>query len=494
MRGQRALHVAASSTTGGIDVNNQIEQQDIQNLEELYREADYWHVNTGGTTIHAKRMPGRYRTLKWISMTTWLIFFLGPYLRWHGQQAILFDIPHRQFHLFSVTVLPQDVWMLAMVLLFFALLLAAVTSIAGRVYCGYFCFQTVWTDIFTWIEEKLEGNANNRVKLDKAPWNAYKIRVKIIKHTLWLGIGIFTGITFTLWFDDAFQLWKAYFTLQAPMMAWGTVAIFTFFTHLFAGHMREQVCFWLCPYARIQGVMADRETILPTYDFARGEPRGKLKKSSDLEKHNQGDCIDCKQCIAVCPTGIDIRRGQQEGCITCALCLDACDAVMDKIQRPRGLIRYASLDEIEGKPFIPLYKRPRVIVYFAIMIAAIAGIIYGLATLESIELKVLHERQPLFVTQSDGSIQNKYELKILNKTGKDMQLSLNVTGHDDLTMSGVEKILSAPHGHVSAYTLFLRIPGDKLKQERIPVIIRAEDVDNPQYHTQYKSMFFGPKK
>ncbi|WP_455219288.1 cytochrome c oxidase accessory protein CcoG [Kaarinaea lacus] len=475
-------------------MTNQTEQLDTQQLEDIYREADYWHVNTGGKTIHAKRMPGRYRTLKWIAMSTWLIYFLGPYLRWDGKQAILLDIPGRQFHIFNITILPQDVWMLAMVLLFFALLLAAVTSIAGRVYCGYFCFQTVWTDIFTWIEYKLEGKVNQRVKLDHTPWNASKIRIKVTKHIIWLLIGVFTGITFTLWFADAFELWQAYLTLQAPLIAWGTVGVFAFFTHLFAGHMREQVCFWLCPYARIQGVMADRETVLPTYDFSRGEPRGKLKKGISIEDAGHGDCIDCKQCVTVCPTGIDIRRGQQEGCITCALCLDACDAIMDKIKRPRGLIRYASLDEIEGKPFIPLYKRPRVIVYFSIMLLAVAGIIYGLATLGSLELKVLHERQPLFVMQSDGSVQNKYELKILNKTEKDMQVSLEVSGHDHLQLVDAEETLSAHQGKVSAYTIFLRIPGDKLQAERIPVTIRLQDIDNPEFYTEYESMFFGPKR
>ncbi|WP_455207600.1 cytochrome c oxidase accessory protein CcoG [Kaarinaea lacus] len=475
-------------------MNNQTEQLDTQHLEDLYREADYWHVNTGDETIHAKRMPGRYRTYKWIAMTTWLVFFLGPYLRWGERQAILFDIPNRQFHIFNVNILPQDVWMLAMVLLFFALLLAAVTSVAGRVYCGYFCFQTVWTDIFTWIEEKLEGVANKRMKLDHAPWNAAKIRVKVFKHSIWLLIGIFTGISFTLWFADAFELWHAYLTLQAPLIAWITVAIFAFFTHLFAGHMREQVCFWLCPYARIQGVMVDRTTVLPTYDFSRGEPRGKLKKGGDAAKTTLGDCIDCKQCVAVCPTGIDIRRGQQEGCITCALCLDACDAVMDKINRPRGLIRYASLDEIEGKPVVSLIKRPRVIVYVSIMLLSIAGIIYGLATLGSLELKVLHERQPLFVMQSNGSVQNKYELKLLNKTEQDMHINISVSGHPDLESTGTDQTLAVPHGKVTAHTIFLRIPGEKLQAERISVTIRAEDMDKPEFFTEYESMFFGPKR
>lgn len=477
-------------------MNEQTNQPELKHLEELYREAEYWHVNTGGKTIHAKRMPGAYRRYKWFAMTVWLSFFLGPYLRWDGKQAILFDIPARQFHIFNITILPQDVWMLALVLLFFALLLAAVTSLAGRVYCGYFCFQTVWTDIFTWIEEKLEGPPTKRVKLDNAPWNLNKFRIKFIKHGLWLTIGLMTGIHFTLWFGDAFELWTAYVTLQAPAIALVSIAVFTFFTHLFAGHMREQVCFWLCPYARIQGVMYDRETILPAYDFGRGEPRGKLKKGGQdkggsLEK-TTGDCIDCKQCVAVCPTGIDIRTGQQEGCITCALCIDACDAVMEKIKRPLGLIRYASLDEIEGKPAVRLYQRPRVLIYLVIMLAAVSGIFYGLTNLGTLELKALHERQPLFVMQSDGSVQNKYILKILNKTDDDMKLILTASGHDNLKLVDADKLLTANRGRVTAHTIFLRIPGSILKMERTPILLRVENRNDPQQFAEYQSMFFGP--
>jgi cytochrome c oxidase accessory protein FixG len=384
--------------------------------------------------------------------------------------------------------------MLAMVLLFFALLLAAVTSVAGRVWCGYFCFQTVWTDVFTWIEEKLEGPPAKRIKLDEAPWDFAKWRVKIVKHAIFLLIGVLTGISFTAWFTDARQLWIDYATLQAPLIAWAPVAVFTFFTYLFAGHMREQVCFWLCPYARIQGVMVDRETILPTYDFARGEPRGKLKKGSREEGGKQGDCIDCKQCIAVCPTGIDIRRGQQEGCITCGLCLDACDAVMDKVERPRGLIRYASLNEIEGKPRVKLWRRPRVLVYFSIMSLALGGIGYGLTTLAAVELKVLHERQPLYVMLSDGAVQNKYELKILNKTERDLRVALSVSGPDGLQLIGADAPFVVPHGRVEAYTVFLRVPNDKLRQERSEVTFHVEDIERDIYNADYQSMFFGPPR
>ncbi len=468
----------------------ELEQEDYA---EIYREFEA-HINTGGETIHPKRMPGRYRTIKNYTMLVWLVFFLGPYLRWNGQQAVRFDIPARQFHIFDITILPQDVWMLALVMLFFALMLAAVTSIAGRVFCGYFCFQTVWTDVFIWLDEKFEGPPQKRRKLDKAPLSWEKVRIKLPKHLIWIAIGVLTGISFTLWFADAPTLWRQYLSLEAPLVAWVTVGVFTFFTYLFAGFMREQVCFWLCPYARIQGVMYDRETILPTYDFHRGEPRGKLKKKTTESGDKLGDCIDCRQCIAVCPTGIDIRDGQQEGCITCALCLDACDAIMDKIERPRGLIRYASLDEMEGKPPVPLYRRPRVLVYFAIMLAAIGGIVYGLSHLGSIELKVLHERQPLFVVQSDGSIQNKYILKILNKTDKAMEVRVSASGHPRLKLIGADEAFPAAPGRVTADTVFVRIPRDALKGDSLPILFRVEDSADPTHYAEYKSMFFGPSQ
>ncbi len=476
-----------------VENNRQASEMDQSSIDDLYTDIDYWHVNTGGQTIHARRMPGKFRTIKWITASTWLIFFLGPYLRWDGQQAIWFDIVGRQFHIFSITILPQDIWLLALVMLFFALLLAAVTSIAGRVYCGYFCFQTVWTDIFTLIEEKLEGSPVKRMKLDKAPWNFHKIRIKLIKHVIYLLIGVFTGITFTLWFADAFQMWHDYFTFQAPLVAWGAVGVFTFFTYLFAGHMREQVCFWLCPYARIQGVMVDSSTIMPTYDVRRGEPRGKLKKGANHDR-KQGDCIDCKQCVSVCPMGIDIRNGQQEGCITCALCIDACDAVMGKIKKPHGLIRYASLDEMEGRNPPPIYKRPRVIVYFSILFLALAGIFYGLTHLGALELKVLHERQPLFVMESDGSVQNKYELKILNKTDTEMNVQVKVSGPQKIRVIGADKVLHAAPGRVNAYTVFVRIPADTLKQEVLPIDFTVSNADDPTVSVTYQSMFFGPRK
>lgn len=459
--------------------------------DDLYEEATHWHVNTGNETIHAKRMPGRFRTLKWITGSIWLAYFLLPYLRWGGRQAILFDIPNRQFHIFGITILPQDVWMLALVLLFFAILLAVVTSVAGRVFCGYFCFQTVWTDVFTWIEEKLEGPPQKRRRLDEAPWNFTKLRIKAVKHLVWGLIGVLTGITFTLWFNDAYTMWLNYFTLSVSPVAWGAVGVFTFFTYLFAGHMREQVCFWLCPYARIQGVMYDNGTILPAYDFNRGEPRGKLRKGAIEE--GKGDCIDCGQCVAVCPTGIDIRHGQQEGCITCALCIDACDSVMDKIGLSHGLIRYASMDELGGKPVVKFFKRPRVLVYAIILTLALVGISYGLLNLSGLEIKVLHERQPLYVLQSDGSIQNKYNVKVLNKTAETQHVRLFVEGMAELSVSGNEESLLAHKGRITSYTVFVRTPRSNLKAESTPIIFRIQGENDATLNSSYTSMFIGPK-
>ena len=219
-----------------------------------------------------------------MTASVWLIFFLGPYLRWDGRQAVLFDIPNRQYHIFGVTILPQDFWMLSLLLLFFAILLAVATALAGRVWCGYFCFQTVWTDIFTWIEERLEGPPPQRRKLDQAPLNFAKARIKTIKHALWLLIGFATGFSFVAWFNGAGDLWRTFFVGEANSAVYITVALFSVGTYVLAGFLREQTCFWLCPYARIQGVMLDKTTVVPTYDEGRGEPRGRVQKGETGEQ------------------------------------------------------------------------------------------------------------------------------------------------------------------------------------------------------------------
>lgn len=476
-------------------MNAETEKNQVGEVANLYRDFETWSVNTGGRTIHAKRMPGFFRTLKSILHgVLWLPFFLFPYIRWNGQQAILFDIEHRQFHFFGLTVLPQDIWMLSLVLLVAAMTLFAVTSVASRVWCGYFCFQTVWTDWFTWLENKIEGNPNARRKLDEAPWSFDKLKKRTLKHLAWLVISIITGVSFSIWFVDAFDYWNKLLHFSLPPVGWITLALFVGGTYVLAGLLREQTCFWLCPYARIQGVMSDAQTILPTYDDRRGEPRGKLRGSSQAASP-QGDCIDCFQCVQVCPTGVDIREGQQLGCITCGLCIDACDVVMDKIGKPQGLIRYASLDEIAGKPAKKMYQHARTWVYVSIIVVALGGIAWGLTHLGAVTLSVLHERQPLFVVMSDGSIQNKYEFKVLNKTDKDFKVKVSIVGGiPGQTLVGVEENPNTRHGRGTAFTLFVRVPASKIKDEVTPITFRIADEGNEKVSASYTSQFYAPKR
>jgi cytochrome c oxidase accessory protein FixG len=469
-------------------------QKDTGSVTDIYQEFETWHVNLGDKTIHAKRMPGFYRSLKYLTGSLWLLFFLVPYVRWNGKQAILFDIGNRQFHFFNLTVLPQDIWMLSLLLLVLAMTLFAVTSVASRVFCGYFCFQTVWTDAFTWIEEKVEGNPSQRRKLDIAPWNFNKIRLKLIKHSIWLMIAALTGISFSIWFVDAFDYWHNLLNLHLPMVGWVTLIMFIGGTYTLAGLLREQTCFWLCPYARIQAVMSDSQTIMPTYDTKRGEPRGKLQRGAVAGVQGKGDCIDCFQCVQVCPTGVDIREGQQLGCITCGLCLDACDSVMDKIGRPRGLIRYASLDEIEDKPVKKLYQHPRTWFYIGIIILALSGIVYGLTHMGAMTLRVIPERQPLFVTMSDGAIQNKYEFKVVNKTDKDLHVRVTAEhGVPGQIIIGAEQPLLTHHGRGTSFTIFVRAPGQNIKKEVTRIEFHIRSTEDPSIEAEYNSKFNGPK-
>ncbi len=472
------------------------DRQKSSAVDEIYAEAEHWHLNTGEETIHAKRVPGKWRRIKWLTSSVWLIFFLGPYLRWGDRQAVLFDIPNRQFHIFGITILPQDFWMLSLVLLFFAILLAVATALIGRVYCGFFCFQTVWTDVYTWIEEKLEGAPPKRRKLDSAPLSFAKARIKATKHILWLIIAVLTGISFAAWFTDALKLWQNLFTLQAGTVSVFVILLFTAGTYVLAGYMREQACFWLCPYARIQGVMVDSSSIIPSYDLHRGEPRGRVKKGQSEADRTTGDCVDCKQCIAVCPTGIDIRAGSQEGCIMCALCIDACDIVMDKVKRPRGLIRYESLNVLNGEQSRAWYKRTRVWVYSGILTVALSGIVYGLTTITAVELKVLHSRQPLFVMQSDGSIQNRYTLKVLNKLSSDVKVTISATGPEGLLLVGADRPISASRSRVTSATVFARVPRKNLDGERQPIVFRIDTVDGDgnEFFSERENVFIGPRR
>lgn len=464
---------------------------DQLSIDKLYDESAHWHVNVGGKKIHPKETAGRFRNYKYLTWLFWLSYFILPYIRVAGEQIVLFDIPNRQFHFFGATVYPQDIWMLSFVLILLAMMLFGITAIAGRVFCGYWCFQTVWTDWFVYIERWIEGTPIQRRKLDDAPFTIEKLWKRTAKYSIWVLISLLTGVTFAAYFTDAYQLWVDYLTLQANMAAWVTLLSFFFGTFLFAGFMREQVCFWLCPYARIQSVMVDKQTVLPTYDIARGEPRGKLKEKS---VETQGDCIDCKVCVAVCPTGVDIREGFQEGCITCGLCIDACDTIMEKVNKPAGLIRYASQNEMQGMAVPPMIKRPRVVAYFVLMIISIAAIIYGLATIPPVDLHVLHERQPMYTQMSNGSIQNLYTFKILNKTKEDMQLTILADGIENLQIEGVEQTISLKPNKMIPFTVKLKARPEAIAAEKVPVYFRVKSINSDLVDETKESFFAAPRR
>lgn len=479
-------------------MSNQEQNKEVESVgvTSLYHEHAEWNVNVGAKTIHAKRMPGRFRSYKNITEAFWLILFIGPYLRWNGAQAMMFDVSHRQFRYFGLTILPQDIWMVSLLLLLLAMVLFAATSVASRVFCGYFCFQTSWVDFFTWLETKIEGNPNARHKLDASPMTADKLGKKALKHSIWIVISVLTGMHVTMWFEDAFEYWHNFLHFNLSMLEWVTLVAFTLGTYILAGFLREQVCFWLCPYARIQGVMADSQTLFPTYDEQRGEPRSRIRRgTAAAESEKIGDCIDCFQCVQVCPTGVDIREGQQIGCITCGLCIDACDSIMDKIGRPHGLIRYASQDEMKGRPVKSLYQHPRTWVYVGILVAALAGILWGLTHLGALELRVVPERQPLFVRMSDGSIQNKYTFKVLNKTEKDLFVKISAEGgvKGQIIVDGDQHQLVA-HGRSTGFTVFVKAPEENIKDEVTKVQFRVENEEDPTMAAEYNTIFNGPKK
>lgn len=463
-------------------------------VTEIYQELESYPVNIGEKTIHAKRKPGFFRSLKtWTQAGLWLSLCLLPYLRWNGKQAIMFDIDHSQFHSFNLTVRPDDMWMLMLVFIAASMLMFLVTNVASRAWCGYMCFQTAWTDLFTWIEEKVEGNPAARRKLDAAPWDGDKIIKKVAKHAIWLAVGLVTAISFTIWFVDAFEFWDKLLQLQLPTVAWVTLVLIITGTYLYAGLMREQLCSWICPYARFQSVMADSRTIMPSYDFKRGEPRGKLRKDNEAVAQ-QGDCIDCYQCVQVCPTGVDIRLGHQLSCITCGLCIDACDSIMDKIDKPRGLIRYASTDEIQGKPLTKRLQNPWLWVYSVILLASMIGMVYGLTHMSSVALNVRPERQPLYVRMSDGSIQNKYVLKILNKTDKDMHFAVMTEGDiNGRAVIGAEDPVPVLHQRGTSFTMFVKAPAANISKEVTSIKFHVHSIEDPAIAATYDTKFYAPQ-
>lgn len=398
-----------------------------------------------------RSVKGRFRLFKYaILFVAYAIYFMLPWLRWERDngpdQAVLFDIVGRKFYLFDLTVYAQDIFWLAGLLVIAAFLLFFVTGVAGRVFCGYFCFQTLWTDVFVMIERLVQGERNARIKLINSPNSPEKIIKLVTTNLLWLLVAFFTGLAFTAYWGDSLELTKQFFTGQAPFPAYATTLFLTATTFVMAGLAREQTCTYMCPYSRFQAVMFDEDTLIIAYDEQRGErENGRIKpvkglmKQEERERKDHGDCIDCGYCVQVCPTGIDIRNGMQYQCISCALCIDACDTIMDSIKYPRGLIRYSTEHELHGS--LRRWYKPKNLGYSLSILLVTGLLVWSIVSRSLTELTVNQVRQPLYVTLSDGRFQNRYELKVVNKSdhSQSYRISLEGIDHAELDMGHFAK-------------------------------------------------------
>ncbi len=410
--------------------------------------------------IYPREVHGLFARLRVLGVLGLLgIYYITPWLQWDGHQALLLDLPARKFHIFFITLWPQDFIYLAVLLIISGLTLFFVTALAGRVWCGYACPQTVWTEAFTWIERKVEGDRMRQQKLDAQPMNVRKFRIKATKHLLWAAFAGWTGYTFVGYFTPIIELGQR--TLTFDLGPWETfwVIFYGFATYGNAGWMREQVCKYMCPYARFQGAMFDRDTLIVSYIEARGEPRGSRKRSVDPGALGLGDCIDCTICVQVCPTGIDIRDGLQYECIACSACIDACDDVMEKMGYEKGLIKYTTENSMEGKQ--THIVRPRIVVY-ALILAGIMGLFaYSFSTRVALGLDVIRDRNQLYRETEEGLIENVYILKVLNMDDVAHRFNLQVSG-----VPGMQMYMDLPEIRVAS--------GDVLE---LPVRLRVDEAE-----------------
>ena len=445
--------------------------------------------------VYIRDVKGWWNNWRWILVwVTQILFYCVPWLEWNGRQAVLLHLVERKFYLFGLVLWPQDVFYLALLLIVSAYALFLFTAIAGRLFCGYACPQTVYTEIFMWIENRIEGDRSARMKLDKGPMTARKFRLKAVKHAIWLLISLWTGFTLVAYFTPVSELLAA---LPFDFSGWELFWTFFYggFCYMQAGFLREQVCKYMCPYARFQGVMFDPDTLIITYDPERGEPRGARKKAVDASESGLGDCVDCGLCVVVCPTGIDIRKGQQYECIGCGACIDACDPVMDKLGLPRGLIRYTTENAL-AKHFTPKeviahLVRPRIILYTVILTAITIAAIWSLAVRVPLKVDVIRDRSLLAREADDGRIENVYNLKIMNTTEEPKRYALSVEGLEGVEIVG-DRIVEVASAENHEVTIVVRVPPESGKKgaNTIYFDIQAQNHDKIAVHE--KASFLMP--
>jgi cytochrome c oxidase accessory protein FixG len=406
--------------------------------------------------IYPRQVTGRFARLRVIAVWMLLgLFYLLPWIDIGGKQSVLFDLPARKFYIFGLTFWPQDFVYLALLMITAGLSLFFFTAWAGRLWCGFACPQTVWTEVFIWIERWVEGDRARRMKLDKAPWTAHKILRKSSKHALWVLFAAWTGFTFVGFFTPVRELAAHIVNLSlGPWEAFWTI-FYGFATYGNAGFLREQVCKYMCPYARFQSAMFDKDTLIISYDEERGEPRGGRRKNADLDELNLGECINCTLCVQVCPTGIDIRNGLQYECIACAACIDVCDQVMDKMDYPRGLVRYTTEHALKHKTEHVI--RPRLIVYGLLLLVIVSGTIWSMTNRIPLRADMIRDRNALYRELPGGLVENVYTLKITNMDNAPHHYGMKVLNNDavEIDLSGP---LQLEAEEVAGVSVRLRIP------------------------------------
>jgi cytochrome c oxidase accessory protein FixG len=442
--------------------------------------------------VYPREVVGRFSRLR--IMAAWVLlglYYLNAWWQWNGRQAFLFDLPARKFYVMGLVFWPQDFIFLTGLLVIAALSLFFFTALAGRLWCGYACPQTVWTEVFLWMERVTEGDRAERMKLDAAPWTTSKVVRKSLKQLLWVTFALWTGFTFVGYFTPIRTL--SHEVLTGAVGGWELfwILFYGLATYGNAGYLREQVCKYMCPYARFQSAMLDHDTLVITYDAQRGEPRGPRRRGADPKALNLGSCNDCTWCVQVCPTGIDIRKGLQQECIACAACIDACDSVMDKMQYPRGLIRYSTQHAIDHEQTHIL--RPRIVVYAALLTLLICGWAVALWLREPVALDVIRDRNALYRLLDDGRIENVYDVKIINKSEKPHRFHVTVSGPGNLSLDPEPAVFSVAAGDVFPAGIRIRRSAyEPVGSESVQITVQSEDGDALRASTTAR--FLAPSK